>query len=488
MRLPKNVDPNGIESSVPGPGPWTGRLLSNRWRLGKLLGRGGMSAVYEATHRNGKRVAIKILRGDLQANERTRGRFMREGHIANQVGHQGVVAVLDDDVSDEGAVFLVMELLEGMNVEQYASACGGRIPQGEILAITDAVLDVLVAAHAKRIVHRDIKPSNLFLTAGGTVKLLDFGIASIRESSSVAGTTREGALLGTPGFMAPEQARGRWKDVDERTDIWALGALMFRLLTGRLVYETDNPNEYVVVAATEKVPSLASIDPSLPVGIVDIVDRAVRSDPASRFQTAREMQSAVRTEMRRFAHCRIPCAARYDSGATLDESISTNVPNELPDRSSAGAQQARSRPVLRALRPLMPYAATGILTALAFLYLSGLARESSVVRDPRSPAEPVHGAALAEPSRDGAPIPAAKLNSDLVAPLGTSGSLAPAAAPTTGASAGTHAAAALPMSVSSAAPRAVGRRIALEAPRATPSATPAPPRPARLEDVLDERR
>ncbi|MET0592766.1 MAG: serine/threonine-protein kinase, partial [Polyangiaceae bacterium] len=349
----------------------SGRLLSNRWRLGDMLGQGGMSAVYEATHRNGKRVAIKLLRGDLQSNERTRGRFMREGHIANQVRHEGVVAVLDDDMTDDGAVFLVMELLEGMNVEQYAAACGGRIPQGEILAIADAVLDVLVAAHAKHIIHRDIKPSNLFLTTGGKLKLLDFGIASFRETSGLTTATREGALLGTPGFMAPEQARGRWKNVDERTDLWALGALMFRLLTGRLVYETENPNEYVVVASTESVPSLATIDPSLPGGIVDLVDRALKSDPAERFPTARDMQAAVRTEMKRFAPCRIPIPARFEPGGTLDESISTNVPNELPDRTSSGAFDPIGR-MVRALRPLLPYAATGILTALAFLYLTGL--------------------------------------------------------------------------------------------------------------------
>lgn len=478
----------------------SGRLLSNRWRLGDMLGQGGMSAVYEATHRNGKRVAIKLLRGDLQSNERTRGRFMREGHIANQVRHDGVVAVLDDDMTDDGALFLVMELLEGMNVEQYAAASGGRIPQGEILAIADAVLDVLVAAHAMHIVHRDIKPSNLFLTTAGKLKLLDFGIASFRETSGLSTVTREGALLGTPGFMAPEQARGRWKSVDERTDLWALGALMFRLLTGRLVYETENPNEYVVVASTESVPSLASIDPSLPSGIVDIVDRALKSEPAARFQTARDMQTAVRAEMKRFAHCRIPIPARFEPGGTLDESISTNVPNELPDRTPSGAFGLWGR-VARAVRPLLPYGVTGIFTAVAFLYLTGLNRgpsgrdaQKSAERGYDVPrAEPVSEResteALASPSPTPSSAPPLRVESSPpnVLPLATLPASASQAAPEPLAAKANPAQVA-PAS-SATAPRASGRRIApSEAPHATPSAAPAPPRPARLEDVLDERR
>src|SRR5437868_12122364 len=174
----------GTEESKPGDrassGPLTGRLLSGRWRVGKLLGRGGMSTVYAATHRNGKTCALKVLHPELAASATSRRRFLREGYIANKVAHDGVVSVLDDDVTQDGTVFLVMDLLEGTTLEDHCRASGGRLPPGDVLVIADAVLDVLIAAHAKGVVHRDLKPSNVFLLSRGTLKLLDFGIASLR--------------------------------------------------------------------------------------------------------------------------------------------------------------------------------------------------------------------------------------------------------------------------------------------------------------------
>jgi serine/threonine-protein kinase len=188
----------------------SGRLLVGRWRLGRLLGEGGMSSVYAAVHRNGRELAIKVLNPDLAGNERARTRFLREGYIANHVGHQGVVSVLDEGVTDDGVTFLVMELLVGATLEQLRRRRGGVLPENEVLVVADHVLDVLTAAHGKGVVHRDIKPSNVFLTTDGVLKLLDFGVASLREVFDMERATRNGAVLGTPGFIAPEQARGRW--------------------------------------------------------------------------------------------------------------------------------------------------------------------------------------------------------------------------------------------------------------------------------------
>ena len=328
--LPRNVNLHHQKAGVGVSGPLTGQLLSGKWRVGELLGLGGMSSVYSATHRNGKRVAIKVLRTDRLGHSRTRRRFLREGYIANRVGHEGVVAVLDDHVSDDGTAFLIMELLEGMNVEQYCDQQGGALPPAEVLAIADAVLDILVAAHAQQIVHRDIKPSNLFLTSAGGLKLLDFGIASLREVSGLVNATGDGVVLGTPGFMAPEQARGRRNDIDERTDLWGVGALMFRLLTGRLIYETESSNEYVVAAATQHAPSLSSINPSLDKGLVELVDRALKSDAAARWQTAAEMQKAIRHECSQITDCSLPRPLPRRDAVTLEESLSVNATsNEL---------------------------------------------------------------------------------------------------------------------------------------------------------------
>src|SRR5271165_4202924 len=228
-----------------------GMLLQDKWRLEALLGVGGMAAVYAATHRNGKRVAVKMLHEEFSHDEEVRTRFLQEGYAANIIQHEGAVSVLDDDLAPDGSAFLVMELLEGETVDQRWERQGRRLPIEEALSVADQLLDVLAAAHAKNIVHRDVKPDNLLITKTGVLKVLDFGIAKVFERTEARRTsTRAGMVMGTPAFMAPEQARARWDEVDGRTDLWALGATMFTLLTGRHVHEGVTANEQLVRAAT----------------------------------------------------------------------------------------------------------------------------------------------------------------------------------------------------------------------------------------------
>ncbi|MBI4700330.1 MAG: serine/threonine protein kinase [Deltaproteobacteria bacterium] len=185
-----------------------GSVLKDKWKLDRLLGVGGMAAVYAATHRNGKRVAVKILHAERALNENIRRRFLREGYAANKVGHAGAVSVLDDDVSDDGTVFLVMDLLEGETLQARLDRCGPLAAE-DVLLVTHHLLDALAAAHDKGIVHRDLKPENVFVTNTGAVKVLDFGIARLREDAARTGATGSDSSLGTPAFMPPEQARGR---------------------------------------------------------------------------------------------------------------------------------------------------------------------------------------------------------------------------------------------------------------------------------------
>jgi serine/threonine-protein kinase len=270
-----------------------GTVLNQKWHLDTLIGVGGMAAVYAATHRNGKRVAVKVLHSAHAANVDVRGRFLREGYAANRVQHDGAVSVLDDDTTDDGTAFLVMELLEGESLEATRLHRGGRLPESDVLAVADQVLDVLGAAHERGIVHRDIKPENVFVTRAGTVKVLDFGIARVRELSARSHATKDG-LLGTPAFMPPEQARGRWEQVDATADVWAAGAMMFTLLCGRTVHEAETVNELLLAAMTHRAPPIRSVLPELLLATAWAVDRALAFEKSDRWSNARHMQQAVR--------------------------------------------------------------------------------------------------------------------------------------------------------------------------------------------------
>src|SRR5689334_7572360 len=220
-----------------------GLVLRDKWRIDRLLGVGGMATVYAATHiNNGKRVAVKILHPELSVNPEVRTRFLREGYVANKVAHPGIVSVLDDDTAEDGSVFLVMELLEGESVGSLLERSGHFLPVRQVVKIIDQLLDVLAAAHQAGIVHRDIKPDNLFVTQEHTLKVLDFGIARLREMSGAELTLTGAGAMGTPAFMSPEQARGRSAQVGPRSDIWAVGATMFTMVSGRLVHAAETVN------------------------------------------------------------------------------------------------------------------------------------------------------------------------------------------------------------------------------------------------------
>jgi eukaryotic-like serine/threonine-protein kinase len=271
-----------------------GHTLNGKWRLDGVLGIGGMATVYAATHRNRSRAAIKMLHPEVSVSQDVTTRFLREGYVGNAVVHPGTVKVLDDDVTDDGAPFLVMELLEGESLGARLDR-EGPLPPLEVAQIAHQLLDVLSAAHAAHIVHRDLKPDNVFLTTDGRVKVLDFGIARLRAAAhEISSSTQAGSLLGTPAFMAPEQALGRWKEVDERTDIWAVGATLFTLLTGRFVHEAEAVQEQLVLAATSKAPGVRSFAPRTPPWLADVVDRALSFGRDLRYVDARTMQATLR--------------------------------------------------------------------------------------------------------------------------------------------------------------------------------------------------
>jgi serine/threonine-protein kinase len=272
-----------------------GTILGGKYRLDRVLGIGGMATVYKATHRNQAEFAIKVLFPELSIRSEIRARFLREGYAANSVKHPGSVVVVDDAVADDGSAFLVMELLDGLSVEALWEAHHRRLPADAVVAIGVQLLDVLAAAHARAIVHRDVKPANLFVTKDGLLKVLDFGIARVRDAAAGAGaqTTGAGVLLGTPSFMAPEQAIGRAEDVDAQADVWSAGATLFTLLSGGFVHDAATPNHVLVKAATTPARSVAEVAPGTPPPLVAAIDRALAFTKEARWPSADAMRDAL---------------------------------------------------------------------------------------------------------------------------------------------------------------------------------------------------
>ena len=271
-----------------------GTTIAGKYRIDAVIGIGGMAVVYRATHRNNAQFAIKMLHPELSMRESLRKRFLREGRAANSVAHPGVVRVVDDDVAEDGAAFLVMELLEGTNLESLLHRSGGRLPVSVACGVLDQLLDVLAAVHAKNIVHRDLKPANLFLAKDGTLKVLDFGIARVRDALSTdASATGTGVLLGTPAFMAPEQARGKSSEIDARTDLWAASATFFALVAGENVHRGDNSAQLLIAAATSFPRSVATVA-AVPGDIARVIDRGLSFERSARWANAAEMREELR--------------------------------------------------------------------------------------------------------------------------------------------------------------------------------------------------
>ena len=340
-----------------------GQTICGKWHLDRVIGVGGMAAVYEATHRNRNQVAIKLLHAPLSLEEGTRQRFLREGYVANTIRHSGAVQILDDDVTDDGIAFLVMELLRGESVEERMVRRGGALHPHEALRIADQLLDVLGAAHEQHVVHRDIKPDNIFLTEEGRLKVLDFGIARLHQGDS--GATKVGSFMGTPAFCAPEQARGRWDEVDLRTDLFSVGATLFTCLTGAHVHEAETSSEQLALAISASARSLEDELPGFPVELVRLVDKALAYDKADRFQSAQEMRAAVNQVMEAIpSHSLAPPSPSARRAAPSGQTLSTLPPPSADPDSIRPPMLGRLR-----ARWMLGFAATvGALALFALVF------------------------------------------------------------------------------------------------------------------------
>jgi serine/threonine protein kinase len=277
-----------------------GAILSRKYSLQRLIGTGGMGAVYESKvvppeASDGKPVAIKVLAIDFVTESDIKNRFIEEGRMCQRLIHPNIVRVFDVGTAEDGTPYIVMELLDGVPLSAYTRS-GGRVPLAQAGIILQGILAGLGAAHAQAIVHRDLKPENVFLArepnGAFSAKILDFGIAKVMDAAGGMGNkTRTGVLLGTPAYMSPEQIKNA-KDVDARADLWSAGVMLYEMLTGRVAFPA--PTEYARLAAVLNTspPPLEAVDPQLS-RLSSFVQLAMQKDRGQRFQSALEMARAL---------------------------------------------------------------------------------------------------------------------------------------------------------------------------------------------------
>ncbi|HET9158252.1 MAG TPA: protein kinase [Myxococcaceae bacterium] len=264
-----------------------GAVLGETYRIQSLIGRGGMGAVWAAEHLRlpGKHVAVKVLLDAAAGGEEMLQRFRREAEIASRLGHPNIVEVLDFNTLPTGQPYIVLEYLQGETLA--ARLASGRLQLDEALAITRQIGSALQAAHRAGVVHRDLKPDNVFLCTPEEdmptrVKVLDFGISKIRGSQSLR--TQDAILMGTPQYMSPEQATGRNTTVDARTDVFAVGAIVYEMLGGQPAFAGGSLAEVVYRVVHGEPTPLRELAPALPENVLTSVERALQKDPANRPQ------------------------------------------------------------------------------------------------------------------------------------------------------------------------------------------------------------
>jgi eukaryotic-like serine/threonine-protein kinase len=405
-----------------------GTVVTETYRVVGLLGKGGMGAVWEAHHLRlpGKKVAIKVLHADVAGDEESLARFRREAEIATRLGHPNIVEVHDFNTLPSGAPYLVLEHLEGESLD--ARIDREPLSLAETIDVVRQIGSALRAAHREQVIHRDLKPQNVFLaeTADGEVvtKVLDFGISKIRGSQTVK--THDSSMLGTPQYMSPEQALGEHGAVDARTDVFALGAMVYEMLCGWPAFLGATIPEVVFKVVYEQPKPLAERCPELPARVVEAIERALAKKQEERFpdiesfvealtgtplQTLRRSGSADRAPGDATAQT-IASGARSPALATAETIDSANLPRsdllstaptsaEIPSaRGLRGATERTSPRGRRWVWIAVAAVAAGWIAVAVVVLRSGSADETVAVTEP----EPVTEAE-AEPEAEPEPEP-----------------------------------------------------------------------------------
>jgi serine/threonine-protein kinase len=342
--------------------PLIGAVLADTYHIVQLIGEGGMGRVYEARHTRlaNKRLAVKMLHEDMARQPEILTRFEREAESASTIAHPNVVEVLDVNHLEDGRPYIICEFLDG---EEFGALLDrvGKLPTETAIRITRQICRALVAAHERGIVHRDMKPENVFLVGdprAPRVKVIDFGISKQNDGSSKL--TRTGMVMGTPAYMAPEQARG--EHVDFRADIYAVGGILYRALTGQKPYDGEDGAMVLTQVLTEEPRRPRAIEPSVPEAVELLIQRAMARDPADRHASMAELEAEL---------------AELDPGApSVDGTLPSLAPPAfttvkqpekllLPRAKPAQTQQAiRTQREIRSARPLLV-----LVTLVGYLWL-----------------------------------------------------------------------------------------------------------------------
>ena len=277
-----------------------GTTLNSTYAVERLLGEGGMGRVYLAQHKRiaQKRVAIKVLHGDLATNPQVLARFQREAESAAVISHPNVVTVLDVDVTPRGMPYMVCEFLEGIDLADHLKEVQ-RLDVVDAVSITRQLCQGLGAAHARGVIHRDLKPPNIFLVGDfskGTpahlfAKVLDFGLSRFHGGEGEQNLTKTGIIMGTPSYMAPEQARGQ--RVDHRADVYGLGTILYTVLTGRAPFQGETPQAIILALLNSEPPRPRSLVPTIPPHLELVIERAMARNPDERYPDMAAFEQAL---------------------------------------------------------------------------------------------------------------------------------------------------------------------------------------------------
>jgi tRNA A-37 threonylcarbamoyl transferase component Bud32 len=381
-----------------------GETVGGKYRIVRLLARGGMGVVYEALHAVvRRRFAIKFLRRDLAERRESLNRFQREAEAAGALENENVTASVDFGISDDGAPYIVMEYLVGENLADLL-AREGRLPVERAADLVAQACRGVAAAHAAGIIHRDLKPHNLFVARrdDGTdlLKVLDFGVAKLQAIDEAAASTRTGTVVGTAAYMSPEQARGE-KLVDQRADVYGLGAILYELVSAKRPHPGESQNAILHHIATQPAVPLASVQPELPAALIEIVGRMLASDPAARPPSADAVAQALAPFARREVW-----PARPDDSGQLKAALMSTAAADLAE--AAIPASARVTPPTGPGRGPAPQArgrgrlvAAGVLAAVAIGVTIAVRSASPPALPPAPPpAAPAPAAAV----RDTAPV------------------------------------------------------------------------------------